>query len=209
LPQSEEASESDRIEFEKVRQQARERCIDSARVNAALVDQQREFWGLDYMPPINIHWYTVSMYTLLEALDDEGNRDAFVSLTIAAKAASHRWALGRGMLRLVQVTAKQMKVTLPLETEGLFSDFEAKLWRQEDRKALSSQYPYLTHSVKGGPVDGIELDTFLEKFDDLQVMQDSSSKSENIGSQSGREETFGKEERVELNSKDKEKFFLS
>jgi len=169
LPQTENASESDSAELEKARQQARERCIDSACINAALVDQQREAWGLDYMPPVNIHWFTVSMYTLLEALDDEENRDAFVSLSIAAKAASHRWALGKGMLRLVQLTAKQMEVSLPPETEALFSDFEAKLWRHQDRKALSSQYPHFTHSMKRGQVDEIELDTFLERFDDMQV----------------------------------------
>jgi hypothetical protein len=177
LPPIENASESDCLELENARQQARERCIDSACINAALVDQQREVWGLDYMPPANIHCITVSMYTLLENLDDEESCDAFVTLSIAAEAASHRWALGKGMLRLVQLTAKQMKVLLPPETEALFSDFEAKLWRHQDRKALSSQYPHFTHSMKRGEVDEIDMDTFLERFDDMQVTRESSVES--------------------------------
>jgi hypothetical protein len=196
LAQTEIASESDSIELENARQQARERCIDSARIIAALVDQQREAWGLEYMPPINIHWLTVSMYTLLEALDEEENRDAFVTLSIAAKAASHRWALGKGMLRLVQLTAKQTKVSLPPETEALFSDFETTLWRHQDRKALSSQYPHFAHSMKGGQVDEIELDSFLERFDDMQVTRDSTLDSEKTG-WSGRDETSGQEGGVE------------
>ncbi|KAJ5782321.1 hypothetical protein N7457_004095 [Penicillium paradoxum] len=153
----------------RTRQKAGDLCAKAARQNAALIQQQRESWGLDCMPPIDIHWFTVSMYTLLESLDNQASRDAFVSLSIAAKAASHRWALGRGMLRLVQLTSKQMEVTLPPETEALFSDFEAQLWRHQDRKALSSQYPNFVHSMNRGKGEEFELDVFLEKFDDLQV----------------------------------------
>lgn len=169
LPASEESTDCDNEETEATRQNARDRCIQAACQNAALIEQQRESWGIEFMPPVNIHWFTVSMYTLLDDLDQQASRDAFVSLSIAAKAASHRWALGRGMLRLVQLTAKQMQVTLPPETKALFSDFEAHLWRYEDRKALSSQYPNFAHSMNRGKTEEFELDTFLEKFDNLQM----------------------------------------
>lgn len=183
LPTSEEATEGELARLESIRQHAREHCLSSARKCAALVEQQRADWGLDYMPATNIHWFTVSMYTLLEDLSEDANRRAFISLTIAAKAASHRWVLASGMLRLVQLTSINTGVSLPPETEALFSDFEAKVWTHQDRRALSSQYPHFTHSMKRGGVDEVELDTFLEKFDDLHVKRTSrlSVKSEEFG----------------------------
>ncbi|KAJ5325685.1 uncharacterized protein N7506_008787 [Penicillium brevicompactum] len=167
--------ESELAQLDTVRQQAREICLISARKCAGIVDQQRGSWGLDYMPPTNIHWFTVSMYTLLEDLSDDANRRAFISLTIAAKAASHRWVLAKGMLRLVQLTSIQTGVSLPPETDALFSDFEARVWTSQDRRALSSQYPHFTHSMKRGEVGEVELDAFLEKFDDLHIARTSES----------------------------------
>lgn len=122
------------------------------------------------MSPVNVHCITVSMFTLLEYLDEEKSRDAFTSLSVAAKAFSHRWSLGKGILRLFQVTSKQMEIKLPPETDALFTDFEYS-WSAEDRKVLSSQYPNFANSVKRGQVDEIELDMFLAKFDDLHLVQ--------------------------------------
>jgi hypothetical protein len=125
------------------------------------------------MPPVNAQWITVSMFTLLPYLeDDERNRKAFTSLSIAAKAFSNRWSLGKGMLRLFQVTSKQMEIKLPTETDALFIDFETNVWSREDRKILSSQYPNFINSMRGGQVDDVELDMFLNKFDDLHLDDD-------------------------------------
>jgi hypothetical protein len=93
-------------------------------------------------------------------------------LSIAAKAFSNRWSLGKGMLRLFQVTSKQMEIKLPTETDALFTDFETNTWSREDRKILSSQYPNFINSMKGGQVDEVELDMFLNKFDDLHLDDD-------------------------------------
>jgi hypothetical protein len=118
------------------------------------------------------------MYTLLEALTDDVNQKAFNSLSIGAAAASHQWPLGRGMLRLVQLTSKQMEVSLPPETEALFSDFETRLWRHQDRGALKSQYPHFAHSMKHGEGQEIELDAFLRRFDGLEITPELELESE-------------------------------
>lgn len=172
LPKAEDCEQS--VEWlHETRQRAQERCIQSALACGDLIDMHCDLWGLEQMPPVNIQWVTVSMFTLLPYLEDEEkNRKAFTSLSIAAKAFSNRWLLGKGMLRLFQVTSKQMEVRLPPETDALFTDFETNTWSREDRKILSSQYPNFINSMKGGQVDEVELDMFLNKFDDLHLDDD-------------------------------------
>lgn len=131
----------------------------------------RDLWSLERMPVPNMHWIIVSMFTLLDYLDEEKSSEAFTSLSVAAKAFSHRWSLGKGMLRVFQVTSNQMEVKLPPETDALFTDFQID-WTPEDRKVLSSQYPNFANSVKCGQVDDIEMDAFLAKFDDLYLPPD-------------------------------------
>ncbi|KAJ5358861.1 uncharacterized protein N7496_011274 [Penicillium cataractarum] len=173
LPKAEDCDESAEW-LHETRQGAQKRCIESALASGDLIDIHCDLWGLDQMPPVNIQWVTVSMFTLLPYLEDgEKNRKAFTSLSIAAKAFSNRWSLGKGMLRLFQVTSKQMEIKLPAETDALYTDFETNTWSREDRKILNSQYPNFINSMKGGQVDEIELDMFLNKFDDLHLDDDS------------------------------------
>ncbi|KAJ5577990.1 uncharacterized protein N7459_006954 [Penicillium hispanicum] len=170
---------------DKARERAQRLCLESARANARLIDLHRDLWGLDRMPPVNIHWVTVSLFTLLEHLDEKENREAFVILSITAKSFSHRWSLGKAMLRLFQVTSKQMGVVLPAETEALYFEFETKIWSPEDRKVLSSQYPNFAHSMKRGVVDEIEMDAFLAKFDDLHLAEPGDSTGGSVHSSNG------------------------
>ncbi|OOQ84351.1 C6 transcription factor [Penicillium brasilianum] len=172
LPKVEDCNESAEW-LSETRQRAQERCIESALASGDLIDIHCDLWGLDQMPPVNVQWVTVSMFTLLPLLEDEEkNRKAFTSLSIAAKSFSNRWSLGKGMLRLFQVTSKQMEIKLPPETDALYTDFETNAWSREDRKILNSQYPNFINSMKGGQVDDIELDMFLTKFDDLYLEDD-------------------------------------
>lgn len=174
LPKAEDCDMSAEL-LRETRQKAQERCIQSAIACGDLIDMHCDLWGLDQMPPVNIQWVTVSMFTLLPHLGDNvKNCKAFTSLSIAAKASSNRWSLGKGMLRLFQVTSKQMEIKLPPETDALFTDF-ATTWSREDRKILNSQYPNFINSMKGGQVDEIELDMFLNKFDDLHIEDDEDS----------------------------------
>ncbi|KAJ5082244.1 hypothetical protein N7532_011287 [Penicillium argentinense] len=140
-------------------------CVSNALETAHLLIS--ELWSLNRKPPVNIQWVTVSMFTLLPYLEDEENHASIISLGYAAKALSHRWSLGKGMMRLFQVTAKQLDVTFPPETNALIDELEIKHWRAEERRHFSSQYPNFANSMKRGEVDEIELDKFLAKLDDM------------------------------------------
>lgn len=133
------------------------------------MDLHRASWGIDIFPASHIQWLTVSLFTLLEGLDEPANREAFISLSNAAKAASRRWILAKGMLRTIQLTARQMAVTLPTETEALFTDFERDDWNSSYRQGLSSMYP--NFAVSTGSVQGEEVDLgkFLAKCNALDI----------------------------------------
>lgn len=152
---------------EEIRQGARRRCVESAREVARLIYTHGESWSLERVAPVNIHWITVSMFTLLPYLDDIENQMALDKLTVASRGISRSWSLARGMLRLLQVTAKQMEVKLPYATETTLDDFELKDWGADESKNLSSQYPNFANSTRRGEVDEVELDKFLAKFDEL------------------------------------------
>lgn len=192
LPEAEDRQSE--IEWvHETRQRARKICVEAAKENGRLIDLHRSLWGHGQMPPVNIHWVTVSMFTLLDHLDEEPSREALVALSVAAKAFSHRWSLGKGMLRLIQVTSKQMGVVLPPETDALFTDFESRFWSSADRKVFSSQYPNFATSMKHGEMDDIELDSYLAKFDELYIADDEEEKSipeSHIGSEEELKDDF-------------------
>lgn len=150
---------------------AADRCLRSAREISNLMKLHRSFWGLDIFPAGHIQWITVSLFTLLEGLDDPANREAFTNLSIAAKTASRRWTLGKGMLRAVQVTAGKMAVSMPPETDLLFADFEQQIRNSKDREGLNSLYPNFAVSTGSIQTDEVELDKFLEKWDALGVSE--------------------------------------
>ncbi|KAJ5717368.1 hypothetical protein N7488_003014 [Penicillium malachiteum] len=182
IPKDDEENETEDEEWEaKVRQRANRMCIDAARQSGRIIDMYRDEWTFDRMPPVNVHRITVSMFTLLQDMEEAASREAFVSLSVAAKGFSNRWPLGKAMLRLVQLTAKQMEVKLPQETDALFAHFERRVWSPEDRKTLSSQYPNFAHSMKRGEIDEIDMDAFLAKFDELYAIDDEESIASLVG----------------------------
>lgn len=148
---------------------AADTCLQSAQKIASLMNIHRSSWGVDLFVVTYIQWTTVSLFTLLEDLDDPLNREAFTSLSVVAKVASRRWPLGKGMLRAIQVTARKMEVSLPPEIDVLFSDFEKQSWGAKDRRELSSSYPNFAVSIGSVQTDEVELDKFLEKWDALDI----------------------------------------
>lgn len=144
-------------------------AFSSARAIAQLMETQRLTWGIQILPSSSIQWITVSLFTLLDDMDEPESIKAFVSLCVAAKAASRRWPLGKGMLRAVQLQARQAGVSLPMETQTLFVDFESASWSSKDLENLSSLYPNFAMSVKSGKNDDIELDKFLKRWDGLNL----------------------------------------
>ncbi|RMJ28952.1 Transcription factor [Aspergillus sp. HF37] len=108
---------------------AQERCVLSAREVTWLIETFRSRWRLYLLPVSFTQHTTISLFTLLEALDDNDNRTAFVQLCIVSRSFARRWAVAKGMLRLVQLSAKQMGVDLPPEASTLFESVESKVWR--------------------------------------------------------------------------------
>ncbi|KAL6229680.1 hypothetical protein BDW75DRAFT_235016 [Aspergillus navahoensis] len=95
-------------------------CLSSARKIAQLNLVHRSNWGFDRMPGINVPYVTMALFSLLEGLGDSVNRDAFISLVVAAGAFSRRWPVTKGYLRNLQNTARERNISLPAETGPSF-----------------------------------------------------------------------------------------
>ncbi|KAB8068205.1 hypothetical protein BDV29DRAFT_184942 [Aspergillus leporis] len=150
---------------------AQDLCLSNARRIAYILGIHREKWGIDRMAPSTVQWTSISLFTLLEALDAPENRKAFIELCIFARAISRRFALGKGIMRMIQVTASQAQVSLPEETDALFLDFETQTWRDKDSQAFSSFYPHFSTVIRQGKAreTDISMDRFLEKWDGLSI----------------------------------------
>lgn len=144
---------------------------ENARRVAQLIGLHRERWGIDRMAPCTIQWVTTALYALLGALDSLDNRNAFIELCILARSFSRQFPLGKGIMRMLQLTAKQMQLSLPEETDALFSEFAAENWSEKDREAFSSFYPHFQTVIRHGPTrpDDLALDKFLQKWDKLSI----------------------------------------
>ncbi|KAL4913090.1 hypothetical protein BDW62DRAFT_214528 [Aspergillus aurantiobrunneus] len=150
---------------------ARDATHDNARRIAQLIAFHRENWGIDRMAPCTIQWVTTALYALLGALHSTDNRNAFTELCTLARKFSRQFPLGKGIMRMLQLTAKQMQVSLPEETDALFSAFAAESWSEKDREAFSSFYPHFETVIRHGPTrqDDVALDRFLQKWDKLTI----------------------------------------
>ncbi|KAL4974630.1 hypothetical protein BDW66DRAFT_161074 [Aspergillus desertorum] len=150
---------------------ARNTTLESARCIANLIALHRQRWGIDRMAPCTIQWFTTALYALLGALDSAENRTAFTELCTTARTFSKRYPFAKGIMRMLQLTAKQMQVTLPEETDALFSSFSAETWSDKDREGFSSFYPHWETVIRNGPTrqDDVVLDRFLQKWDKLTI----------------------------------------
>ncbi|KAL4735393.1 hypothetical protein BDV11DRAFT_196097 [Aspergillus similis] len=145
--------------------------IESARCIANLIALHRKRWGIDRTAPCTIQWVTTALYALLGALDSDENRIAFTELCTTARAFSRRYPFAKGVMRMLQLTARQMQVTLPEETDALFSSFAAEAWSEKDREGFSSFYPHWGTVIRNGPTrqEDAALDRFLQKWDKLTI----------------------------------------
>ncbi|RDW72688.1 Zn(II)2Cys6 transcription factor [Aspergillus mulundensis] len=162
-------------DHEKARS-ARDFSHQNARHCAQLIAIHRQRWGIDCMAPCTIQWVTIALSALLGALDSAENRIAFTDLCTTARAFSRRYPIAKGIMRMLQLTAKQMQVTLPEETDALFSSFAAEAWHEHDGEGFSSFYPHWTTVIRHGPArqDDDVLDRFLQKWDKLTISDDAS-----------------------------------
>ncbi|KAJ5742688.1 uncharacterized protein N7511_011089 [Penicillium nucicola] len=105
-------------------QSVKERRLTAAREVGRLVAVHLSIWGNDRFPAANMQSCAIAEHTLLDDLDNPESRKAFTNLCLASKATARRWPLGRALLHELHVAAKKLKVTLPSETDALFSDIE-------------------------------------------------------------------------------------
>ncbi|KAF7586365.1 hypothetical protein BBP40_009031 [Aspergillus hancockii] len=106
--------------------QAQSICLSSARNIGQWMQIYRASWGLDPMPTFNIQWIKPALFTLLKHLDDPENRESFIVLCIAAKAFSRRFEKTKILLRSLQDTAREMRISLPVEADPLFAEWEGQ-----------------------------------------------------------------------------------
>jgi hypothetical protein len=153
-------------------EEARETCIDSALRVAHMIRMHRTKWGIEYISATAMHWVAIALFTLLDNLNEPRSRGAFVELCFVARVFSRRWILAKGILRMIHITAKQMNIQLPTETDTLLDDFSSKVWDAgKDGRCFSSAYPnfiLLSQRVSGlgGSFDDpIDMDEWLAKWD--------------------------------------------
>ncbi|KAL2812016.1 hypothetical protein BJX63DRAFT_433018 [Aspergillus granulosus] len=143
----------------------------NARRITQLISIHRMRWGIDRMPPSTLQWITIGLFALLGALDSPANRTAFTELCTLLRAFSRRFPLAKGILRMLQLTAQNMDIVFPEETDVLFSAFTTETWTDKDRESFSSLYPHLMSVIKNGPTqrDDGSLDQFLQKWDNMAI----------------------------------------
>lgn len=157
--------EFDHIDIQDVRIKAAHKVLE-------LVNVHRRKWGIQRMSPTLIHWLGVSLFTLLEVLDDETNRKAFTELCVVTRACSRRYMLSKGILRMIQISATKMNISLPEEARALFIDFNEKDWEEKHRAQFSSLYPNFFSTFKDREGENLELDKFLDKWDKINLNDD-------------------------------------
>ncbi|PLB38625.1 uncharacterized protein BDW47DRAFT_131248 [Aspergillus candidus] len=154
-------------------ERARNIGMSTARRIAYLLGLHRERWGIDRMAPSTIQWISVSLFTLLEGLDQPENRNPFVEVLVLGRAFARRFALATGIMRMIQLSAEQMQVALPEETHALFVDFQTQTWGDRDANGFSSFYPHFLTVVQQPEARQTEasMDNFLGKWDNLNLKE--------------------------------------
>lgn len=78
------------------------------------------YWGSEYFPAIASQFISVALFSLLEELESEDGRSAFVSLCFTMHMVSKTQASGRGVLQLLYRTAKDCGIQIPGEAVRFF-----------------------------------------------------------------------------------------
>lgn len=116
------------------------RCYEGALEMARLFEIFRKTWGLERTPVCFNHWATMAMVTLLESLVKTHSHVAFTGLCRFLRVACRRWMMARGLMRMVQLRARDMSLfqCMPIEAQDMFKDFEARDWHEEKAEDCGS-----------------------------------------------------------------------
>ncbi|EXJ58886.1 hypothetical protein A1O7_06316 [Cladophialophora yegresii CBS 114405] len=129
-------------------------CIAESIRISGLLEMMRQIWGADHFPVIIIQPATIAAFTLLEDLETRhDSQQAFYKLCIILRAASRRFRVCRGVLRLLDKTSKDNNISLPSGCADLLAETNNAM--QLDGESTR--------------VDDLGLDYLLEKWDDLDL----------------------------------------
>lgn len=129
------------------------RSIEAARAIGNLMLRMYREWGTDHFPVIITQPVSLALFALLDQLHDEENIHAFSGLCHTARAASRRFVVFKGILRLVQVTAYDQNIALPKRVERLL---------------VADEISERTEETVGQTGD-ISVDYLLGKWDDFDL----------------------------------------
>ncbi|KAE8313847.1 hypothetical protein BDV41DRAFT_246749 [Aspergillus transmontanensis] len=101
-------------------------CLSSACSIGHWMQMYRTTWGLEHMPIFHIQWVQAALFILLENLQKDDNCEAFIILSIAAKAFSRRFEKAKRLLRSLQDTARELRINLPVEVAPLFIEIDGQ-----------------------------------------------------------------------------------
>ena len=114
-----------------------------------LMNTYRSNWRrIEYQPVEYMQITTVCLFVLLEDLNAPGSSQAFVELLVIARSMARRFQLARGILRLVQLSAREQNIILPEEAQQLYKDFELEWFRTGGAEQFSSSYPNFSLSMR-------------------------------------------------------------
>ncbi|OCT51910.1 hypothetical protein CLCR_08118 [Cladophialophora carrionii] len=129
-------------------------CIAESIRISELLEMMRQKWGADHFPVIIIQPATIAAFALLEDLESRpDSQQAFYTLCIILRAASRRFRVCKGVLRLLEKTSKESNLTLP---DGC-GDLLAETTNAMQLDDVPTR------------VDDLGLDYLLEKWDDLDL----------------------------------------
>ncbi len=162
----------------RITNRAKELCIASARDIAGLASLHGREFGFDRVYLWFAEAVIVAMFVLLTDLDSEESARAFFETAVAVKAASRRFLIAKGMMRMAQLTAYQTHLTLPARSEKLFQDF-AKTWKSEDMNRFGSELPNVALMIRpdDANTDLIGLSALFEKWEGVSEMMDYATES--------------------------------
>lgn len=130
-----------------------DRSMDAARAVGQLMIRMYQEWGNDHFPVIITQPVSLSLFALLDQLHSEENRQAFIGLCYCMHAAARRFVVGKGIMRLLQNTAWEKGIALPVEVQSLF---------------ISEHISAVQPQSVGEPKE-ITVDYLLGKWDDFDL----------------------------------------
>jgi len=131
-------------------------CIGTSIDISKVVERHRIDWGNDRSPVIIMRPISLAPFALFEGLHERpSSQDAMVELCISITAASRRFRVGKGILKVIGTIARRDNVQLPSPCYHMI-DAMTRSWEDST-------------STAAGRLPSTGVDYLLEKWDDLEL----------------------------------------